>query len=124
MKIPALLILFLFLFSFGKSYSQNWEDVDPKMTNVIVDTTLVKATIATIEAGEKSSSHTHPAHFYYALTDGKIRVHYNDGTSAEFDLKAGDYGYSDPEKLHQTENIGTKTLKFLLVELKEYPYKK
>jgi oxalate decarboxylase/phosphoglucose isomerase-like protein (cupin superfamily) len=38
------------------------------------------------------------------------------------ELKAGDFGYGNPEKPHQTENIGDKTLRFLLVELKEHPY--
>jgi mannose-6-phosphate isomerase-like protein (cupin superfamily) len=38
------------------------------------------------------------------------------------ELKAGDSGFGSPEKPHQTENIGNKTVKFLLVELKEHPY--
>ncbi len=39
------------------------------------------------------------------------------------ELKTGDYMYADPEKPHETENIGDKTVKFLIVELKEHPYK-
>jgi len=104
-------------------FAQDWSKVNPEMNNILVDTTLLRTTIAIIEPGKKSDVHTHPAHFFYALTDGKLKVNYTDGTSEEFDLKAGDYGYSNPEKPHQTENIGPKPIKFLLVELKEHPYK-
>ena len=124
MKTLFIVITTCILFSVNSLYSQNWEDVNPKMTNVIVDTSLIKATIATIEPGEKSSFHTHPAHFFYALTDGKIKIHYKDGSTVEMDLKMGDYGFANPEKHHQTENIGKEKLKFLLVELKEHPYVK
>nr|WP_294938585.1 hypothetical protein [uncultured Flavobacterium sp.] len=36
---------------------------------------------------------------------------------------AGDSGTGDPEGPHVTENVGTATVKFLLFELKEHPYK-
>ncbi|HWC54946.1 MAG TPA: cupin domain-containing protein [Chitinophagaceae bacterium] len=124
MKYSTFLVYIFIIFSGSSIYSQNWEDTDPKMTNVIVDTVLIKSTIAVLEPGEKSKPHTHPAHFFYALTDGKIKIHYNDGTSVEMELKSGDYGFSNPEGLHQTENIRDKTLRFLIVELKEHPYKK
>ncbi len=123
MKYLSAIIIILILFICKTAYSQNWESVDPKMASVLLDTTLVKATLAVIEPGAKSNSHTHYAHFFYALTDGKIKVHYTDGTSVDFELKAGEYGYSGPEKLHQTENTGSNTLKFLLIELKEHPFK-
>lgn len=124
MKYCYFIFTLFLIFTVNSVYSQNWEDVNPKMTNVIVDTTLIKSTIATIEPGEKSSFHTHYAHFFYALTDGKIKIYYKDGSSAEMVLKAGDYGFANPEKHHQTENTGIATLKFLLVELKEHPFVK
>lgn len=104
-------------------YSQDWAKVNPEMNIILTDTTLLRATIATIEPGMKSEYHTHPASFVYALTDGKLKVHYKDGQTEVVELKAGDYMYGDPERQHQTENIGDKTVKFLLVELKEHPYK-
>lgn len=123
MKFLPVFIVILLFFAGKTVFTQNWENVDPKMATVLLDTTLVKSTLAVIEPGEKSKSHTHYAHFFYALTDGKIKVHYGDGTSEIFELKAGEYGYSGPEKQHQTENIGGNTLKFLLIELKEHPFK-
>ena len=114
-------ILILVLVSTGL-FAQDWAKVNPEMNSIIADTTLLRATIATIEPGAKSEIHTHPASFFYALTDCKLKVYYTDGQTETFDLKAGDAGYGSPEKPHQTENTGTKTAKFLLVELKEHPY--
>lgn len=124
MRISLIALILILLLSSGTLFSQNWADVDPKMNNILVDNDLLRSTIAVMEPGEISKLHTHPAHFFYALTDGKIKVHYSDGTSETIELKAGEYGYSDPEKPHMTENISDKTIKFLLVELKEHPYKK
>lgn len=123
MKKIILFVLLAIFVSAGNLYSQDWNKVNPEMNNIIVDTTLMRVTIATIEPGKKSEVHVHPAHFFYALTDGKLKVYFTDGQSESFELKAGEYGYSNPEKPHQTENAGDKTVKFLLVELKEHPFK-
>lgn len=103
--------------------AQAWTKVDPKMTHMITDTTLVRAYVATLQPGEKSTSHTHPASFIYALTPGKFKVTYSDGKQENLEVKEGDGFYFDAERPHVTENAGTVTTKFLLVELKEHPYK-
>lgn len=120
--IINLAVLTLFLLSVS-IFAQDWAKVNPEMNNILTDTTLLRATIATIEPGKKSEFHTHPASFFYALTDAKLIVHYADGQNETFELKAGDSGYGVPERPHQTENAGDKTAKFLLIELKEHPYK-
>ena len=116
------LIAVLFLMVSVNLFAQDWAKVNPEMNNVLVDTTLIRSTIAVIEPGMKSNLHSHPASFVYALTDGKLKVYYEDGQNEEIELKAGDYFFGNPEKPHMTENAGSKTLKFLLVELKEHPY--
>jgi len=115
-------ILIYFLFSFNLN-AQDWKNINPKMNNILVDTTLLRVTVVSMEPGQKSDTHSHPAHFFYALTDGKLIIHYTDGKNETFDLKAGDSGFSIPERPHITENAGTKQVKFLIVELKEHPYK-
>jgi quercetin dioxygenase-like cupin family protein len=112
-------ILFLITLNAG---AQDWKNVDPKMNHVLADTTFLRATVVTLEPGEKSDLHTHPAHFFYALTNGKLMVHYKDGMNEPYDLKIGDSGVSAPERPHITENVGNTTVKFLIVELKEHPY--
>lgn len=114
-------IFILFLLSFG-SNAQEWKNVNPKMNHILADTTFLRATEVVLQPEEKSDMHTHPAHFFYALTDGKLIVHYKDGKNESMDLKSGMSGVSAPERPHVTENGGSTTVKFLLVELKEHPY--
>ena len=99
--------------------AQDWLQKDSKHVKLIADTTRLCATVVTVMPGEKGKDHVHPAHFFYALTDCKLVVHYKDGENVTYDLKAGDGGYSDPEREHWTENVGKKECKFLLIELKK-----
>jgi len=115
--IPAMLLLMI---TSGNLVAQN---TGAKTNKMLVDTTYVRAIEVMLMPGQKTDTHTHPAHFYYALTDGKLKVHYTDGKSEEFMLKAGDCGYSEPERPHMTENTGDKPIRFMYVELKEHPYK-
>jgi len=104
--------------------AQDWMKLDPKMLKLLVDTTLIRAYEVTLAPGEKSNMHTHPAGFFYALTDVKINVHYSDGDTVLSEGKAGDSGFGDPERPHWIENIGNKPVKWIELELKEHPYKK
>jgi mannose-6-phosphate isomerase-like protein (cupin superfamily) len=122
MKFILNLLALITILASGSLLSQDWAKVNPEMNMIMADTTLLRATIAVIEPGKKSEVHTHPASFFYALTDCKLKVYYADGQIETFDLKAGEGGYGSPEKPHQTENLGGKTARFLLVELKEHPY--
>lgn len=103
--------------------AQDWKEMDAKTVTVLADTTLLRAAEVTIMAGEKGKVHSHPAHFFYALTECHLVVHYTDGKQEKYDLKPGDSGFSNPERPHRTENVGIKPAKFLIVELKEHPYK-
>jgi quercetin dioxygenase-like cupin family protein len=122
MKTIINLAILSLLFSTAAIFSQDWVKVNPEMNTIITDTTLLRATVATIEPGKKSELHTHPANYFYALTDCKLKVYYSDGQTESFELKAGDSGYGSPERPHQTENVGDNTVRFLLIELKEHPY--
>jgi mannose-6-phosphate isomerase-like protein (cupin superfamily) len=112
--------MFFFLFAVD-SGAQDMKS-NPKMSQILADTTFLRAAIITLEPGAKTDMHTHPAHFLYALSEGKILVHYKDGTSETMELKPGMAAVAPPEKPHMTENVGTTTVKFIIVELKEHPY--
>jgi mannose-6-phosphate isomerase-like protein (cupin superfamily) len=122
MKTILKFAVITFILSAGNLFAQEWSSLNPEMTQILADTNLVKAYVAVIEPGKKSLVHTHSASFFYALTDCKLKVYYTDGQVETLDIKAGEGGYGNPEKPHQTENVGDKTAKFLLVELKEHPY--
>lgn len=114
--------LFLPLFACELS-GQDWSQLDTKDgREILVDTTLLQAVIVSVPPGEKLAPVTHPAYFFYALTDGRLKVYYPENDPVIFDLKAGMAGYGGPEGPHYPENIGESPVKFLLVELKEHPY--
>lgn len=120
-KISATLVaLFFYVDNAG---AQNWKDLDAKTVKTLAESSLVRASEVTIMPGEKGNVHTHPAHFFYALTDCHLIVHYTDGKQSRYDLRPGECGAEGPERPHQTENVGDKAAKFLIVELKEHPYK-
>lgn len=54
--------------------AQDWKKQNPEMNKVLVDTTILRAAEVSIEPGKKSDVHTHPAHFFYALTDCKLTI--------------------------------------------------
>jgi mannose-6-phosphate isomerase-like protein (cupin superfamily) len=112
----------LLLLSFNIIMAQDWKNQNPKMNHILADTTFLHATEVILLPGEKSDTHTHPAHFFYALTEGKLTVHYKDGKNESFDLKPGMSGASTPKRPHVTKNTGATTVKFLLVALKGHPY--
>jgi len=103
--------------------AQDYKNINSKIDQILVDTTLVRAALITLEPGQKTNIHNHPAYFAYALTDGKLLVNYIDKTNETIELKAGESMFSLPERPHETKNISTKTIKFLIVELKEHAYK-
>lgn len=115
-------VFVLLLFTLGAT-AQDMKNKPGKMKHQLQDNKLIHAAEITLQPGEKTDMHTHPAHFFYALSDGKIVIHYKDGKDETMELKAGESGYGEPERPHVTENVGSTTVKFLIVELKEHPYK-
>ena len=121
LSIPA--FLFIVFVSGNSLFAQDFIKVNPKGKEIKADTSFLRAIVVEFAPGQKDPMHTHPAHFFYALTDAKLKVTYSDGKEEIYDLKAGDSGYSGPERPHSTENLSDHPVKFLLVELPEHPYK-
>lgn len=78
----------------------------------------VRVLEAKLPPGVKEAVHSHPAYVIYVQTGGKVRNYAADGKTTESELKDGDVLYRDP-LTHCAENIGTTTMHFILVELKE-----
>ena len=54
------------------------------------------------------------------IEGGKVRNHLADGKVVESELATGQTLYREPTT-HWAENIGTTTIRLILVELKEHP---
>ena len=115
--------VFFFFIGISSTSAQEFMKTDPKIIKVLADTTYMTAMEVTFPPGYTTSMHTHAAQFIYALTDGTLSVTHADGKKEEFALKAGDSMGAPPEGPHMTTNPGKKPVKFILVELKEHPYK-
>ena len=92
--------------------------VNAKTIRVKLENARVRVLEATLEPGDKEQMHSHPAYVIYVIEGGKVRNHSADGKTNETELKAGDVIYRDP-LTHWAENIGTTTMRMILVELKK-----
>jgi quercetin dioxygenase-like cupin family protein len=97
---------------------------DPAVVNKTVkvkfENKKVRVLEAELPAGVKEAVHSHPAYVIYVVAGGRIRNYAADGQTTESELKAGDVLYREP-LTHAAENIGTTTMRFILVELKTTP---
>ena len=91
--------------------------VNAEMEHVKLENSHVRVIEGVLQPGTKERMHSHPAFVTYVIAGGKIRNNFADGKVVETELKTGDVLYREPQT-HWVENIGTTTIHFLLVELK------
>jgi len=105
--------------SAGASVAQSMDAavVNAKMEHVRLENSQVRAIEGVLQPGDKAQMHSHPGFVVYIISGGKIRNNFADGKVVEAELKTGDVLYREPQT-HWVENIGTTTIHFLVVELK------
>ena len=123
MKRISIFAFLLLVAGFVRGDANVSNEQDPAVVNaktiaVKLDNPRVRVLEATLKPGEKEQTHSHPAYVIYIIEGGKIRNHASDGTVTEAEFKAGDVFYRDP-LTHWAENIGTTTIRLVLVELKK-----
>ncbi len=91
--------------------------VNAEMEHVKLENSQVRVIEGVLPPGAKEKMHSHPAFVTYVIEGGRIRNTFADGKVVEADLKTGDVLYREPQT-HWVENIGTTTLHFLVMELK------
>jgi len=95
---------------------------DPAVVNattvhVKLDNPQVRVLESALAPGEKEKLHSHPACVIYVIAGGRIRNHTADGKASEAELASGDVVYREPVT-HWAENIGSTTVRIVIVELK------
>lgn len=107
----------LFMTATGNPQSLDPVVVNAKMEHVKLENSQVRVIEGVLQPGEREQMHSHPAFVTYILSGSTIRNHFADGKVAEGELNSGDVLWRDPQT-HWVENIGTSTLHFIVVELK------
>jgi len=110
-------IVGLMIVSAGSLRAQDVIAANPKTTKVTLDNEHVRVFEATLEPGVKENPHSHPASIIYVVAGGTVRSHSPDGTTKESTYTAGQTVYREP-LTHWSENIGTTTIRLVVVELK------
>ena len=90
---------------------------DPKHYTVKFENDTVRVLEASYPPGAKAPMHAHPANCTVELTAGKVREKQASGEVTTSDVKLGEAGCGDG-LAHQPENIGDKTFRTLIFELK------
>ncbi len=93
--------------------------VNAKTITVKLENDRVRVLEAHIGPGDKEQPHSHPASIIYVIGGGTMRNHAADGTVSDTTYKAGDTIYREAITRHWAENIGSTTVRLVLVELKK-----
>lgn len=91
---------------------------DPKHYSVEFENDRIRVIRIKYGPGEKSVMHTHGPNMAVFLTDGKVRMTFPDGTSAEATTTAGSVEWADAEE-HLPENLSDAPMELVLVEIKD-----
>ena len=113
----AVLGVFVLVNGVGATKAQDPAVVNAKNLKVTLDNPRVRVMEATLNPGDKEQMHSHPSYVVYVIAGGKVRNHGADGTTSESTFTPGQTIYRDPVT-HWSENIGTTTIKTLVIELK------
>jgi beta-alanine degradation protein BauB len=108
----------LLLLGMRVAHAQDPAVVNAKTIKVKLDNDHVRVLEATLPPGAKEEMHSHPGYVIYVIDGGKTRSHTADGKTNEAEFKAGDVMYRDP-LTHWAENIGSTTIRLILVEVKK-----
>ena len=117
MRKSLLMIAGLTIVSVTSLRAQDAAVVNPKTIHVTLDNEHVRVFEAALPPGWKENQHSHPTSIVYVIEGGRVRNHAADGTTSETTYTAGMTAYRDPVT-HWAENIGTTTIRLIVVELK------
>jgi hypothetical protein len=92
---------------------------DPEVYKVIFEDQNFRVIAATWPKGLHDKAHSHPGpSIVYSLTDCVIRLHAPDGTTRDFNNKAGAAQAAPMTPSHTAENVGPGKCRLLFVERK------
>ncbi len=111
-----LLIAVAIVFTASTTRAQDMAKVATKNVKVLLDNEEVRVLDVQAKPGDKLPMHSHPANIVYAISAGKWKTMFPDGTSRDIEAKAGEARWSDAVT-HANEAL-TET-HVLVIELKQ-----
>jgi quercetin dioxygenase-like cupin family protein len=120
MKRSPLLIsaLAFSILASGKAAAQDPVKVAPDVYTLKFENERVRVLEIVVKPGAKIAKHSHPDHFAYAITGGKLTITAGDKAPTVAEVKPGDVLWI-PAETHSSENTGTTEIRALVTELKE-----
>ena len=109
---------FLLVTASTRAPAQDPAVVNAKTIRVTLENDRVRVLEAVLAPGEKEQMHSHPAYVFYVVEGGTMRSHTADGKTSESELRPGQVFYRHP-LTPWAENVGTTTVRVVLVELKD-----
>ncbi len=120
-KWMAVLILSVVFFGSRPLFAGDYPDpyeVGKQYYTLLLENERVRVSDVKFKPGDKMAMHSHPEHLVYALTPGKIKFEYPNGTTKDVEVQTGQVLWAGEES-HATDNIGGTDLHVLVVELKK-----
>lgn len=105
----------------GIATDQSPADIDalvasPANFSVLLENEHVRVLEYVLAPGEQDQWHTHPPKVSYVLSGGALKVFLDDGTTLLADEKIGTASWAGVRGKHYVKNVGTTTVRILLVE--------
>ena len=120
-KLIAVVLLSVLVLGSKPLWAGDYPDpyeVGKQYYTLLLENDKVRISDVKLKPGDKMAMHSHPDHFAYIMTDGKIKFEYPDGTTKDVEVKGGQVVWSAAES-HATEDVGGTDLHLLVVELKK-----
>ncbi len=118
MKIYASVLFVLLLMLSANINAQDPMKAAPNVAKkILLENDQLRMIQAEFAPGETATWHSHPDHAEYALTDGKLEITDKGKPARVVEVKAGEALFM-PAVTHMVKNIGTTTVKMVVIELK------
>ena len=114
--LSVLVLLFLYLASNG--FAQDPLKVGSNIYKLVFENEQARLLEVTFKPGDSIGVHSHPDHFVYVTSAGKLNISVPGEKPQVFDLKKGEAVFI-PAQSHTAVNVGNTEVKALVIELKK-----
>jgi hypothetical protein len=111
------LIIVVCIVATSVSFAQDLWKTNPKECVVLHDTLGTKMTLITLVPGATLAPHTHSPYQLYVLEGGDIETQPKGAAAVKMTIPTGVHAQAAGMGIHSDKNVGTTTIKFLLIEM-------